>query len=122
MKIKKTLRNLAIALALAGCGLYLCSHKTSEAPKRFRTLVTHFEDARMFANHFHGGVSKRFGADLDFDGDNMNDLYMLTNDGTLYATSSRRLVQGGDNMRERTWTRNDPEILKYAKPGEYESP
>lgn len=103
----------ALVLTLLGCS-------SQNAPSQIRTSGSHFGSMMMVAKSYHKGV-KRFGNDLDIDGDNMNDLYVICNDGTVYHTMSRRLVQGEDSAKERNWYRNDLKAIKSAHKGDYKS-
>jgi hypothetical protein len=80
-------------------------------------MGTMLEDGKFIT----GGI-KTWGADLDLDGDNMNDLYVVCDDQLMYHTMSRRFLTGEDSANDRMWYKNTPSILKNAKPGEYQSP
>jgi len=120
-KIQNKMKLAALAVYTAGI---LAGCSKGEAPSQFRTLQTpfvggsHFESAETVACVYNGGV-KKYGLDLDIDGDRMNDLYVLCNDGTLYNTCSRRLIDGEDNSMEKTWMKNSSSALEGAIAGEY---
>ncbi len=38
---------------------------------------------------FHGGIKNDFKNDRDFDGDGINDVYVVGRDGTIYTTQSK---------------------------------
>ncbi len=115
-KIKGIIVTGALCLAAA-------TYFKGEAPKTFETYSMfpgHFAGARNIANTFHGGI-ERYDADLDFDGDNMNDLYIVAQDGTLYHTRSMDLINGKDDADNRTWIRGDANALERASEGKYEA-
>jgi len=86
----------------------------------FKTYDNHFSDAKFFANGYNRGV-KKIGDNKDIDGDNMNDYYMICNNGKAYSTSSKRLLQGHDTAREKTWFETDKFLIDTAPKGEYEA-
>ena len=107
---------LALTLA-AGC--------SEESPDQFITYrgmgSDHLEKPRTLARYNHGGV-KRQGSDLDIDGDGMNDLFVEANDGTVFHTMSRRLIQGEDDANKRLWYKTNSDVLTHAKKGTHRSP
>lgn len=64
-------------ITLLGCG-------DVESPKKFRADGTF---GIMEVTNRHNGVKKEDN-DRDFDGDGINDFYIETNDGTIFATHS----------------------------------
>ena len=110
--LKRILGTAVITLALASCS-------DAEAPSQFTTHGVHLREAKGAVIRY-GGI-KEFGNDLDIDRDNMNDLYIVTGSGLVYHTSSRRLLNGEDNLRKRTWNKNTQEALDSAQKGEYNS-
>lgn len=102
----------ALTLVLAGCG---------EPPKKIRTIgPNHFYIPKKIAAIHYGGFI-RCGNDLDFDADNMNDLYIITKNGPVLHTLSRRLLDGEDTATDMTWETNDSIALKYTRKGDYPS-
>lgn len=113
--INKILTIAVIPLMIIGCS------ENRRASGQFRTVgYNHFASAKMIADKYCGGIRK-FGNNLDFDSDKMNDRYIFCNNGVLYANVSRRLIQGQDNAAELTWDKKDISDLKLARKGEYPS-
>jgi|GEM_PF-2115383 len=123
--MKRTLKSiLKIGIALGGLALVsfpFFGNKKYECPKTFKSINSHFENMKAFAINYGDGL-KKFGADLDFDYDNMNDLYFTTNNGKLYHTNSRRFLDGSDNVNERIFSQDEIERLNEVKSGQYSSP
>ena len=111
-KIGRGLTALAIVGNLSGCG--------GNPPSRFVTTHSHMpyvlEQSRLFHKNY-----KSHGNDKDIDGDKMNDLYVVNNDGTAYHTMSRRLIQGEDSTEQLLWVENTEEAINNAQKGEYDS-
>lgn len=102
MEMKHT-RKLNL-IGMLGLCIVGCSRK--DIPFEFKTFEPHFESVKIFANNYGKGIY-RFGDDLDFDDDKINDLYVITKDGSLYVTYSRNLIQGRDNSMEKTWYKKE---------------
>ncbi|MEA1926415.1 MAG: hypothetical protein U9M90_04250 [Patescibacteria group bacterium] len=84
----------------------------------FKTVASSLSTAIEIVKVVHGPI-KASGQDLDIDGDNMNDYYIVTETEIVFATSFRRLIQGQDTAEEHTWRRIPIEQFKNARPGEY---
>jgi len=101
----------AILLAVANCSGE--ESGSDQILSRFRTSNPHLKNAEIALN-VHGGV-RELGDHLDFDGDGVPDLYVVGNDGAFFYTGSRRLIQGEDSARNRTWVSGDLELLRYIQ-------
>lgn len=119
---KQTLRRLTVLGAGIGGIIYRLSQLPPiECPNQFRTDIDHYNSARFVMQVCGEGIINQ-GEDLDFDNDDMNDLYIIGHKGTIFHTASRRLIQGDDNLQQRTWVKDTQDSLQYAKKGSYENP
>lgn len=101
-----------IGAIIIGC-LRVCNYDIRK-PRGFTTMKNHFYGAEVFANAYHNGV-KKLGDDFDFDKDGKNDLYLITKDGGLYHTSSKKPWYIPFHTEEKSWRKDDVKILVDLK-------
>jgi hypothetical protein len=122
--LDKRIRNVLIAAGLVCIGgCYMLNKMENDvypSPSTFKTVDNHFMNAKYFANQWGKGV-KTFGKNKDIDGDNMDDYYIVLNNGKCYSTSSKRLLTGQDSTREKTWFQTSKQLIDNAKKGSYKA-
>ena len=125
--LKKILKTAAVVGLATGTLVATCmigKYLKGPGPETFTSFQglgrSHTGLARMVCDSYHKGT-RRIAADRDIDGDNMNDHYVICNDGTAYNTMSKRLIQGQDSRSQMLWTRNTVENVEKSPKGDYDA-
>ena len=96
-----------------------CSHEEDKNKLLEFKTVTGLSPAVIEVIKAVYGSIEKSGQDLDIDGDRINDYYVVTRTGIVFAAKSKESVQEKGVAKEHVWREIPMSWLKTAKTGEY---